>query len=99
MRQFLLGLSFSIVFIVGCAVGTMQGSQVASAQAPAGSWVCYAADRLDNSQDAANWRGAKKITSGLNEVAPNVPAGTIISTDHRTAGGNTAPASIICIKN
>ncbi len=32
MRQFLLGLSFAVVFIVGCAVGTMQGSQVAEAQ-------------------------------------------------------------------
>ena len=32
MRQFLLGLSFSVVFMVGCAVGTMQGIQVAGAQ-------------------------------------------------------------------
>ena len=31
MRRFLLGLSFSVVFMVGCAVGTMQGSRTARA--------------------------------------------------------------------
>ena len=35
MRQFLLGLSFSIIFVVGCAVGSMQQTRVAQAQAEA----------------------------------------------------------------
>ena len=56
MRQFLLGLSFSIVFMVGCAVGTMQGSQVAQAQAGGGWEVkCEMADKKVAELGATGW--------------------------------------------
>jgi hypothetical protein len=52
MRQFLLGLSFSVVFMVGCAVGALQTRQVAIANEPAPPGVkqweirCFSQDSM-----------------------------------------------------
>ena len=59
MRQFILGVSFSVVFILGCAAGTIQGSQFASAEpAPPGAqrWDirCFDSESMGVEEDWAN---------------------------------------------
>ncbi len=59
MRQFIFGLSFSVVFILGCAAGTLQRSQLASAEpAPAGAqrWDirCFHREGVGVDEDWAN---------------------------------------------
>ena len=77
MRQFLLGLSFSVVFIVGCAVGTMQGSQVAQADAAEGSWECFhLTTRKHHTDDLASER--------LNEGAGDATAGQVVTINENT---------------
>ena len=85
------------VFALGFLVATLISD--ASAQ-NAGEWQCLVVDRLPDTKDAAAWRGAVKYTEGLNAIASHAPAGTVITGDYPSGGGQgyRQVAPVVCVK-
>jgi hypothetical protein len=84
----LVGVAF------GCGAAVVAPVVVSHAQPHAGSWDCFVVDRLPDLNAARSWKGAAGITAGLNEAAPGVVAGTMISV---MPGGPTS--SVVCVKD
>jgi hypothetical protein len=86
-----------IGMLIGCGAAAVGPTAVSFAQGPAsGKWGCYAADRFPDTEDAAGWKRAQEIGQGLDLVATNVAAGTIISVTPKTGSGTYA--DVICVK-
>jgi hypothetical protein len=69
MRSLLLGLSFSVVFVLGCTVGVVARQQVARAAPAAGKWSCIIPSRTG----AVN----TSLTETMNAEASDVPQGAV----------------------
>jgi hypothetical protein len=80
--------------IIGCGVATIAPAHYSAAQAPAGGWRCYVVDRFPDVREAGDWHGARKMSEGMNQVAPQSPPGTVI-----TALWSAGSSSIACVKN
>ncbi|MDP2309887.1 MAG: hypothetical protein Q8P18_27965 [Pseudomonadota bacterium] len=95
-RSILTGL---VIFGLGMASTYV----IPAARAGAGGWQCYVVDRMPDMKSAAEWKGAVNYTTGLNEVAANAPAGTILNGTYPTSGGmygsGSSGAPILCVKN
>ncbi|MDI3288316.1 hypothetical protein [Polyangium sp. 15x6] len=74
MRQFLFGLSFSVVFMIGCAVGTLQARQVAIANEPAPPGVkqweirCYSAESMGGKLALYDGDGLQEWNNALGKL-------------------------------
>lgn len=80
--------------VIGCGAAVVTPMVHSHAQAK-GKWGCYVADRLPDVSDAADWDGASNIRKGMEQIAPNAPAGTMIAVTPKSGGGY---ASVICVK-
>jgi hypothetical protein len=78
--------------IVGCGAATVAPVRLGSA-VQNGAWRCFVIDRFPDVQDAADWKGARNMTDGMNQVATNAAAGTVIS-----AYWNSGTSSVVCVK-
>jgi hypothetical protein len=84
--------------ILGCGATAVAPIAKGWAQAPAGRWACYVVDQFPDLEEARSWEGAANITAGLNRVAPNTPAGTVLALTPKTHGSGSY-ASVACVKN
>ena len=75
---------------VGCAAATVRPTSVsvATAQARAGEWRCYAVTKFPDPHDAADNADSRKMTRGLNNVAQGTAAGTIV-----------VVGTVVCVKS
>ncbi|MBN2196543.1 MAG: hypothetical protein JW751_27270 [Polyangiaceae bacterium] len=84
MRQFLLGLSLSLAFMIGCAVGTLKGTQSATAEPTTGKWFCFHAA---HGAEGNFGKYAEQRAKHLDLYASEVSAGQILATE-----------DILCVK-
>lgn len=84
--------------ILGCGATAVSPIARSWAQQPAGRWACYVVDQFPDVEGARSWDGAANITAGLNRVAPNVAAGTIIAVTPKSHNTGSYP-SVTCVKN
>ncbi len=91
-----------LMVLGGLAVGLGLGVTIPAAQAGDGEWGCFVVDRLPDTSEAADWKGAKNTATGLNVIATNSPAGTVLTVNHPVSGGGwgTTQTSVgmICVK-
>ncbi len=94
-------IALSLLAGVGVA-RSLPGALVSTAHAQeATAWQCYVVDRLEDPKKAADWKGAKVVTEGLNAIAPSTPAGTILSVQYPTTASfasNQGDVSMLCLK-
>lgn len=97
-RDLMLLAIGAALFGAGMASATLFGDGlVATAHAEgATSWTCYVTDRLPDAASASDWKGAKKLTEGLNAVAPNPEAGEILATGWGNTG-TTGSVPVLCV--
>ncbi len=90
-----------LLLLLGLIGGGLASRLVPSANA-GGGWQCYVVDRLPDEAKAADWRGAKNVTDGLNKVSPGSPSGTLLTLQYPTAGaawaGGGGDVGLICAK-
>lgn len=79
-----------IAVVVIFAAGVVAGHLVSPAEAGnKGDWQCYAADRMPDTVDAADYKWAGKIARGLNQSAPHAKSGTVLFMNFK---------DLICVK-
>ncbi len=93
LRALIVGLT-AAVLLLGASL--LVGAPVSEAHAEGATtkWTCMVGDRLDDPEDAEDWKGARSATRALNKLASHVPAGTV-SSFHL---GNSDAPMVICIK-
>lgn len=77
-------------------LGLLLGLSIDASAEPAGAWSCYVADRFPDVDAARTWKGAVKVEEGMNKVASNAPAGTVMTVP--LPSGNNSGAPVVCIK-
>jgi|GEM_PF-1781471 len=95
---FLAGVAIASAAAVGYFAGTTEAEA-------GGGWACYVTDRFPDMDKAAEWKGAVKMTEGLDQVAAHVASGTAMVLELPVVkgwgsyGGNSQGApSVLCIK-
>jgi hypothetical protein len=86
-------LVLSGIFI-GCGAAAVAPTGLSRAQNNAGAWGCYVADRFPDMKSAAEWGRSDKIREGLDQVAANAAAGTILAINP----GREFP-DVVCVKH
>ncbi len=66
-----------------------------------GEWACYIGDKFPDVKAAAEWRGATKVTEGLNQTASHAARGTVITVPYpvKAGMGSQVAAPLVCVKN
>lgn len=86
----------ALLVVFGLLAGyVLAGGNVARAEA--GSWQCYVIDRLPDAKAAADWKGSKSLSDGLNAVAPGAASGTVMFMQYPVGGGAVSP--MVCTKS
>ena len=80
---------------IGCGAAAV-APMVRSHAETRSSWSCYVVDRFPDVRDAAEWSGAQDIRKGMDQVAPAVAAGTIVTLPAKTGSGSNA--AVLCVK-
>jgi hypothetical protein len=94
-----------LLVLIGLLAGYIVATPTTATAAGGGSWQCYVADRLPDTKEAMNWKGATNVTDGLNAAAPTSPPGTIITLQYPTAGGSgwsgstRSDVGLICVRS
>jgi hypothetical protein len=99
-----MNLRAFVLVLAGLVGGYALSSHFPKAEAGAGGWACYVVDRLPDPKAAADWKGAKAVTEGLNTLSSATPSGTVLSVQYPVSGaagfGGSVQSDVglICIK-
>ncbi len=94
--------AFTLGVVLAVPLGLLVAQSIPESRAGTGQWTCYVADRFPDMNEAAEWKGSKKITDGLNQVASDAPAGELLvlelSVSKAFASGSSGAPSVLCVK-
>jgi hypothetical protein len=92
LRRLLLGLTVAL-FFVGGSVLVSTSIPAAHATSSDSKWTCAVTDRLNDVEDAEDWKGSRQAARALNKMASHVPTGTVTVFRYEGSG-----ADLLCVK-